>query len=663
MLHRNICPENIIITKRGAWKLFGFEFCAQPNASDETPLTFPLLNVVNQTKDFPQLLLPSLLYLPPEYYQENEEQRRILLASDIYQLGFLTFNLFSRSDKSHPFLKHSVSLSQLTQLRIQEIEQLISNYNSTLKRVPEDSRFAIKSMLSIDQHSRPNIVQYQKLALFEDVQVRTLQYLDSIFKMDSLEKVKFYKGLPEILELMPKRVKVDRIMSELAKEFRNPEMTVFVLPNYLLILKEIDDEKEFTDYCLPHLNEVFQMKEPIQVSIILMQNIELLLLKCKKNQETIRNYVLPMVCRCFDQNSVEVQDLCLQSVPNICYLVEQASIKNSLLPKIKKLCLATTDKSMKVKCLLCIGKIIKHLDKWIVIDDVINFLPELNSREAGCIMACIGIYQLSFNHEKLGLTKEVICNRVLPHMLSLSIENHLNANQFETIMTLVRQMLTNVEDEHKAKLKHLDSLKSQQEMALVSFTRSNHINSQNILKSLDEITYEDSARLSGNTNVLADRTSPTGRDNGNAKPSLNVLSNSSSTNKPTKPENFLKDLTSTLTQNSSQNADGPKPDYSHLVNLDLGGNKASKPKSSALDSLPVFQQSVAASKPPLNAAFQQLQLTNFPANRTPMNQQFGQLQPSGIVNPPPILSIDRGGKQPSGQYNKLNKNELEDFLN
>lgn len=143
LLHRNICPENIIITKRGAWKLFGFEFCAQPVTPDETPLTFPPLNVVNQTKDFPQLLLPSLLYLPPEYYQENEDQRRILLSSDMYQLGFLTFNLFSRSDKSHPFLKHSISLSQLTQLRIQEIEKLTSNYNSTLKQVPEDSRFQV----------------------------------------------------------------------------------------------------------------------------------------------------------------------------------------------------------------------------------------------------------------------------------------------------------------------------------------------------------------------------------------------------------------------------------------------------------------------------------------------------------------------------------------
>lgn len=159
--------KSIVLTLQ----LFGFEFCSTPNSPDENPLTFPLLNVVNQTKDYPQLLLPNLLYLPPEYYQENEEQRKVLLSSDMYSLGFLTFNLFSRTDKSHPLLKHSLSLTQLNSLRIKEIEKLIANYDTTLKRVPSDSRFQIRNLLSVDQHSRPSIVQYQKLALFEDVQV------------------------------------------------------------------------------------------------------------------------------------------------------------------------------------------------------------------------------------------------------------------------------------------------------------------------------------------------------------------------------------------------------------------------------------------------------------------------------------------------------------
>lgn len=457
-------------------------------------------------------------------------------------------------------------------------------------------------------------------------------------------------------------------------------MAVFVLPNYLLILKDIDDEKEFTDYCLPHLNSVFQMKEPIQISIILMQNIELLLLKCRKNQETIKNYILPMICRCFDQNSLEVQDLCLQSVPNICYLIEQTSIKNSLLPKIKKLCLSTPNVSMKVRCLLCVGKIIQHLDKWIVIDDVINFLPEVNSREPACIMSCIGIYQLSFNHEKLGLTKEILCNKVIPHMLSLSIENSLNTNQFETIMILLKQMIQNVEDEHKAKLKQMDNMKSQQEMALVSFNQSSavQINSQNILKSLDEVTNQPGAQLGGNTNVL--NSSKTSTTCNALKPNLNSMTNSGTTNNMTsssngqtnKPDNFFRDLTSTLAQQDAQSMSNGKQqaDYSHLINLDLKNNKTNKPKmdysnrgQSSFDSIQVFPASSTNQPKPnlnnLNSSFnQQLQLTQYPANQFQTNQ-FGQLQAnqSTMINSQSGLSIGN-----PGQYAKLNKSDLEDFL-
>lgn len=29
MLHRNICPESVVISSKGAWKLAGFEFAVQ----------------------------------------------------------------------------------------------------------------------------------------------------------------------------------------------------------------------------------------------------------------------------------------------------------------------------------------------------------------------------------------------------------------------------------------------------------------------------------------------------------------------------------------------------------------------------------------------------------------------------------------------------------
>lgn len=45
-----------------------------------------------------------------------------------------------------------------------------------------------------------------------------------------------------------------------------------------------------------------------------------------------------------------------------------------------------------------------------------------------------GIYKCTFTHKKLGITKEQLAGKVLPHLIPLSIENNLNLNQVGTKM-------------------------------------------------------------------------------------------------------------------------------------------------------------------------------------------------------------------------------------
>ena len=471
LLFRNLCPENIILTKKGVWKLFGFEFCAQPINPGETPLKFPFFNIVNHTSDYPALLLPNLDYVAPEYYdtindvEANEEERTVGLTSDMYSLGCITFTLYNQGKCLLPTANQVCSLSSS---RIKKLHAVINNSDRELCCIPEDSRYHIKLLLSVDKFFRPDAVAFSKLNIFEDIHVRTLQYLDSLFQWDNLEKANFYKGLPEILNAMPLRVRINRVLPALSKEFINPDMVPFVLPNYFLIVEEMEDG-EFISVCLPQLQGVFQMKEPIQISMILMQKVELVIKKCKKNQEVVKNQILPMICRCFEVDATQIQELCLQTVPAVTSLVEQSLIKNSILPRIKRLCLHSSSLSIKVNCLLCLGKIIEFLDKWLVIDEIVSFLPEIHSKEPAVVMAIVGIYQLSFSHQKLGLTKEVLCSKVIPHLMPLAIENGLTVAQFETIIALVKSMVGRVESEHKVKLEQLNSIKSQHSMSVISF--------------------------------------------------------------------------------------------------------------------------------------------------------------------------------------------------
>ena len=113
---------------------------------------------------------------------------------------------------------------------------------------------------------------------------------------------------------------------------------------------------------------------------------------------------------------------------------------------------------LRVNSLICIGKLLEHMDKWQVIDDVLPALPQIPSKEPAVIMAIVGIYKLAFSNSKLGLTKEVMANKVLPFLLPLSIENGLTVAQYNSVTSLIREMMTRVETEHRTKLEQLNSI-------------------------------------------------------------------------------------------------------------------------------------------------------------------------------------------------------------
>jgi len=46
-----------------------------------------------------------------------------------------------------------------------------------------------------------------------------------------------------------------------------------------------------------------------------------------------------------------------------------------------------------------------------------------------CFLFPSGIYKCTFTHKKLGIPKEHLAGKSLPHLVSLSIDNNLNLNQ------------------------------------------------------------------------------------------------------------------------------------------------------------------------------------------------------------------------------------------
>lgn len=197
-----------------------------------------------------------------------------------------------------------------------------------------------------------------------------------------------------------------------------------------------------------------------QILLIMLQRMELLLKLTPA--EDIQQHVLPMLYRGLDCESPQVHELCLGVLPTFAGLLDHANVKNSVLPRIKKLCLNTSTLSVRVNCLLCVGKLLEHLDKWLVLDEILPFLPQIPSREPAVLMGILGIYKIAMTHKKLGITKEIVASRVLPFLIPLCIENGLTIPQFNALTTLVKEMFQLVESEHRTKLEQLNSVKNEQ---------------------------------------------------------------------------------------------------------------------------------------------------------------------------------------------------------
>ncbi|XP_072530284.1 SCY1-like protein 2 isoform X2 [Salminus brasiliensis] len=447
MVHGNLCPENIILNKSGAWKIMGFDFSiSSSNPSDAEPKYV----CKEWDPNLPPLCLPNPEYVAPEYILSVSCDS----ASDMYSLGVVTHAVFNEGKPVFQVNKQDIFKSFSRQL-----DQLSRLSPGVLSQIPEEVREHVKMLLSVTANVRPDADQMTKIPFFDDVGAVTLQYFDSLFQRDNLQKSQFYKGLPKVLPKLPKRVVVYRILPALTSEFVNPDMVPFVLPNVLLIAEECTKE-EYVRLILPDLSPVFKQQEPIQILLIFLQKMDLLLTKTPP--EDIKNSVLPMVYRALEAPSIQIQELCLNIIPTFANLIDYPSMKNALIPRIKSACLQTSSLAVRVNSLVCLGKILEYLDKWYVIDEILPFLQQIPSREPAVLMGILGIYKCTFTHKKLGIPKEHLAGKSLPHLVSLSIDNNLNLNQFNSFMAVIKEMLNRMEAEQKTKLEQLHSMQEQQ---------------------------------------------------------------------------------------------------------------------------------------------------------------------------------------------------------
>ena len=450
MIHGNICPDNVILNKIGAWKLAGFDCCMTNQTPSEQE---PKFKFQGWDPDFPIPAKPALDYLAPEYVLSQSADR----SSDMFSLGMVFYTVFNRGKPLYEN-DHVLSTYQKNVLQLSTLNSL-----KVLKCIPDDVREHVGMLLSPDPDVRPDANQLSKIPFFQDVGAVTLQYLDTLFQWDKAQRTSFYKGLKKVLEKLPQRVLLQRVLPSIAQELCNKDMVLFALPNILFIAEKCSKE-DYIAKVLPLLKEVFLMPEPVQIIYICVQKMDVLL--AKTPIEDVRSHLFPMLYRSLDSNDTKIQELSLKVIPSFAAQIDFPTMKNQVISRLKRICLETTILSVRVNCLVCLGKVLEYLDRWFVQDDILPFTKTIPSHEPAVLMAILGMYQVTLENPKLGMSKDTMASKGIPFLLPLAIDGQLNLRQFQKFMVVIKRMMEQIETEQTTKLEQVSAYEKEQNQAM-----------------------------------------------------------------------------------------------------------------------------------------------------------------------------------------------------
>ncbi|XP_076764256.1 SCY1-like protein bma isoform X2 [Xylocopa sonorina] len=436
VLHRNVCPASIIITKRGTWKLSGLEFIVE-KVND-----IPMISLQPWTNRMPKRTQPNLDYIAPEVQQKKVGG----FYSDMFSFGMTICAIFNQG---RPLIQANHSCSEY----LKQLENLEEQVTVMLPLVPLPLREAVSRLLHIDPEKRPTVQVLSMIKYFQDPPVYALQFLDVSKMKDVLQKEHFYTTtLKGILPYIPKKLWYQHIWTYLQTELESQEVQSAVLQPVLYIVQNSTQE-EYDQIVFPSLRLLFTNRNSIQGTVTLLENLHLILKKTSR--EYVESEVLPMLYRSFENPTTQVQTAAFVAVSNVTDYIDDEAVRNIVLPKL----LQAFEKNMVDSRILMnvIPRILSRLEKQKIIDCILPLLFNVKFQEAEIIVRVVNIYRLMLTDKKYGLSVDWMATRAMPSLLPQTINPSLNLEQFELLLKVLQDMLNHIERNQRNQLT-LDNL-------------------------------------------------------------------------------------------------------------------------------------------------------------------------------------------------------------
>ncbi|XP_060652020.1 SCY1-like protein 2 isoform X4 [Drosophila nasuta] len=441
VIHRNVCPSSILITKRGIWKLAGMEYVERMNETDLNS-SIPCPPWSNRVSKMAQ---PNLDFMAPE----TQTSSKCSLLSDMFSLGMVICAVYNNG---RPLIQAGNSTSNYAK----QLETLDDHVHKLMPRLPIALQEATSRMASRDATARPTAQLLQLIKYFIDPAINALKFLDVVNMKDTQQKSQFYKTtLIEAMPLIPRKLWWQNLWPMLKSEINNGEVLAAVLQPVMLFVQEAT-HSEYDALMSATMKIVYNTPKSIQASVTILENLHLIIEKTKP--EDVTTDIMPMLFFSFDGSTIQVQSAAVVAVANVFDSIDELSIRRMVLPKVKLVFEKNiTDPKIVQNVLMCIERVMDRMERAQVMEEVLPLLANVRIPDPDIIMRTVRIYHKLFADKSYGLTVETMATNVLPLLIPHTVNPALNFEQYCYLLEVLQQMLEAIDRQQRNKLK-LDNL-------------------------------------------------------------------------------------------------------------------------------------------------------------------------------------------------------------
>lgn len=487
VVHFNLQPSSILVTKSGDWKLAGFKFLK--NLNEISPLERDSFFLMNNDSVVPFANL-NLNFTAPELVIDKNS--RLDYANDIWSLGCIIYFLYNKGES----IINCFDLNSISDYKTEfkKFERKFYNHRPSdlkffLKDIPHELYSLLPQILARYPSDRLSVDRFIESDFFDGSMIKAMLFVDEFATKSTNDKITFIGGL-----LKNDPASGNNLLSAFPSTFKTQKLLplmISTLSNELNVLKgPIEPEADkLVNLCLACILEIgttlssltFQdkvygsilkteggtKKSPspfsklinasIKTRLTLVQFLPVLASKLNDKQLiSVVEHSLDLILKYSPtdngnvEDQIQLQELYLKQVGLFAQKLDFPYIKKVFFPALCEVFQTTTILSTKLATIDAFDVLISKrvVDKVIVEEQLLPLISHLKSRNKVLIEKVLGFLQAACANEHIALSLEFKVNCVLTQSLMLAYGCHdCTQSEFRKYMRIIGEIQKSAMDE------------------------------------------------------------------------------------------------------------------------------------------------------------------------------------------------------------------------